>query len=255
MTALEFKNQFLLEYDAHGTKEAPGMTDYSISYWLTRAQNDLVKNMLSPKSNRMMEGFEDTESRRRKLSHLLKPAAISVSSALTFDSNINFNASSKRFDISSFRVLEIKTEWLTISPDACDGITELKVVPVTHDELLEVNRNPFRKPSKWQAWRLDMGSDVQIFGGGFEKPIEIVSIVPYTQYKMRFVKRPYPIIVGDLTLEDPELSIDGETDVHDCELDESFHDEIVARAVTYATEANMSPRFQSSATLETTKID
>lgn len=253
MNVTEFKNQFLLEYDTHHTNRAPGMTDYMISYWLTRAQEDLVKNLLSTKSNRKMEGFEGSETRRRRLSHLLRSHVFTT--PLAFNGDINFNSNSKRYDVSSLRILEIKAEWLSANPDVCDGADKIKVIPVTHDELLEVNRNPFRKPNRWRAWRLDLGSDVLTINSGFEKPIEIVSSLPYLDYRIRYVFRPHPIIVGDLTLEDPSLSIDGENNIHECELDQTFHNEIVARAVTYALETTMNPRFQSAAALEALKIE
>lgn len=251
MNNTELKNQFLLEYDAHGIKDAPTLSDYMISVYLTNSQIDLVKNTLTPKSNRRMEGFEGSETRRRKLQHLVRPLVLNT--PLPADSDIDFNSNSVRYDVRLYRILEIKAEWLSVDPDSCDGNDKLKVVPITHDELLEVNRNPFRKPNRWQAWRLDLGSDVQPIDSStlFEKPIEIISTIPYIDYRMRYVMRPFPIIISDLTAIDPDLSIDGETDPRECELDESFHSEIITRAVTYALETSMNPRLQSHAPLET----
>lgn len=51
-------------------------------------------------------------------------------------------------------------------------------------------------------------------------------------YMMRYVSKPKPIIIEDLTTSD--LSIDGYTEVMECELPEECHEEILERAVTLA---------------------
>jgi len=220
------------------------MNDFMISSLLTNAEYQLVQNFLSPKKNVRGEGFEESETRRRKLAHLLRTATLTT--PLPYNANVNFgNATeSKVFDLSSLNILEIKAEYLIVSPLDCDGATELKVVPATNDELLEMRRNPFRKPNKWSAWRLDLGSDV-VAGTNYVKPVNIISSVPYTEYRVRYVKRPRPIIVGDLTLIQGAPSIDGETQPRTCDLDEIFHRDIVLRAVANATEITGKQRSQT----------
>ena len=51
-------------------------------------------------------------------------------------------------------------------------------------------------------------------------------------YMMRYVSKPKPIILEDLAT--PDLSIDGYTEVMECELPEECHEEILERAVTLA---------------------
>ena len=51
-------------------------------------------------------------------------------------------------------------------------------------------------------------------------------------YMMRYVSKPKPIILEDLATTD--LSIDGYTEVMECELPEECHEEILERAVTLA---------------------
>ena len=53
-------------------------------------------------------------------------------------------------------------------------------------------------------------------------------------YKMRYVKRPEPIILEDLTQYGSDVSIDNVTSVTECKLPEECHDEILERAVTLA---------------------
>lgn len=53
-------------------------------------------------------------------------------------------------------------------------------------------------------------------------------------YQLRYVKRPRPIVLEDLTDYDDEFSIEGITTKTECELPAEMHQEIVERAVTLA---------------------
>jgi hypothetical protein len=62
-------------------------------------------------------------------------------------------------------------------------------------------------------------------------------------YKLRYVRRPRPIILVDLNTIDNNLSINGVTAATTCELPEHIHEEILQRAVelakaAYATDQN-----------------
>jgi hypothetical protein len=244
MSPQEFKNEFLLEYDSHASNTAPGLNDYMISYWLTASENQLVKDYLTPKSNRRMEGFEMTETRRRKLAHLVTPQVIPFADG-TKDPLVNINVNSLIFDTTAFRIQEIKSEYLVVAPSECNELGQIEIVPITHDEYTQLIKNPFRKPSEKLAWRLDLGAvDTNLDA---VRQVEIITSpgLTFTSYNMRYVKRPFPIIVGDLTLLGPNISIEGETQVATCKLDEQFHREVVYRAVTNALESVSNPRFQS----------
>ena len=78
------------------------------------------------------------------------------------------------------------------------------------------------------------------------KPSEIIGIFNPSGtgvYKLRYVRRPKPIILVDLTTVDNALSINGLTAATTCELPEHIHEEILQRAVelakaAYATDQN-----------------
>lgn len=53
-------------------------------------------------------------------------------------------------------------------------------------------------------------------------------------FTLRYIRKPAPIILDDLTDYGTDLSIDGETSVTECELPEETHQEILERAVTLA---------------------
>lgn len=58
-----------------------------------------------------------------------------------------------------------------------------------------------------------------------------------SSYRMRYVNKPDPIILVNLSTEYPGLSIDGITSVTECKLDSSIHYEILQRAVELAKSA------------------
>ena len=56
-----------------------------------------------------------------------------------------------------------------------------------------------------------------------------------SDYIIRYVRRPKPIVLTTLTA--TNVSLDGETDVTECELDPILHPEILQRAVELAKNA------------------
>ena len=83
-------------------------------------------------------------------------------------------------------------------------------------------------------------------GGGNIPVVEIIGRYNPSgtgEYKLRYVRRPKPIILVDLTTIDNNLSINGEVNATPCELPEHIHEEILQRAVelakaAYATDQN-----------------
>ncbi len=75
MTANEMWDNVLVTYDALYSQSAPGFVDPEASIILTKAQWYYVLQRINPKSNRNMEGFEETEIRIQELSSLVKDSA------------------------------------------------------------------------------------------------------------------------------------------------------------------------------------
>lgn len=68
----EFSNQFDVLYNNIMSNEAPGLNEYEKSVFLTKAQDEIVKNHFNPKSNAKTEGFDDTSKRQADFSMLMK---------------------------------------------------------------------------------------------------------------------------------------------------------------------------------------
>ena len=106
----------------------------------------------------------------------------------------------------------------------------LTIVPINYTEYSRLMSKPFKRPLKNQAWRL-------LEGTGDNKSADIIiganDILRI--YGIRYLKRPTPIILVDLT--GSGLTINGKSEVTNCKLDEILHPEILQRAVELAKAA------------------
>lgn len=226
MTTVEFKNEFDILYNNINSNAAPGLDLYEISVYLTKAQLEIIKEYNGP-LNKYQKSFEGSDKRRIDLKELIKDYK-STTSIISND-RITSSLQSKFFEIPN-DVFLIKYEKGNYTKNSCD--IEIDIVPVTLDEFNESKKNPFRKPDKNIAWRLDFNSTIS-------NTVEIISTEVITKYHLRYLKYPDPIILTDLST-NPEftgmgLSIDGITSEQTCKLDKELHREILDRAVELAT--------------------
>jgi hypothetical protein len=229
MTTTEFSNQFDIHYNSIAGMSAPGLDLFEKSVFLTKAQLELIKDYYDPASNRKQKGFEASEKRRVDLKELIKPYKSSTSFTDVLKSIHN---SSRFFPIPDETFLIIN-ESVGITSTDCNNGLSINVKPITHDEFNIQIRNPFKTPDTKIAWRLDISKISD------EKVVEIVSpynITSTLEYRMRYLKYPKPIILGDLDTLFPgeDLSIDGQNTESTSELDEGIHPEILDRAVEIA---------------------
>lgn len=107
-----------------------------------------------------------------------------------------------------------------------------QVVPIKFDEYQRLMNKPFKEPLKNQMWRLigDSTND------------SVVELIPHSgdiveTYKVRYVKRPNPIILTNLSGVYSGLTINGKSAVTQCELNPIIHRAILDRAVELAKAA------------------
>ena len=241
MTTSEFKNEFLIHYNAISTNSAPGLDDYEISVFLTKAQLEIVKNYYNPKGNKYKEGFENSEKRRVDLEELVKPH---VSTTIITSAN-GISTNSKFFKIPD-DVFLIVYESAKIQSTDCNSGNYLDVEPITHDEYAIQKNNPFKNPDSSTIWRLNISKI------GSDKVVELVSPYSITEYKLRYIKFPKPIILSNLTTGFPSegLTIDGQVTPQTSELDTSIHREILDRAVELALRDYKPQNLESKITLD-----
>lgn len=225
MTTQEFSSEFDILYNNIMSNAAPGLDEYEKSVFLTKAQEEILKNYFNPKGNKYQEGFDDNEKRQIDFSSLVTVITIPSYS----------NSQYIKIDDRSLLFL-MPNDMLFALNEVCE-ITEnninrlVNVVPISFIEYSRLISKPYKRPLKNQCWRLISSSSKK--NRVFELILPFGSIVPGS-YRIRYISRPAPIILVDLSTEYPGLSINGITSVTECELDPSIHYEILQRAVELA---------------------
>ena len=285
MSVEEMDNMFDVLYNNITSNQAPGLNAYEKSVFLTKGQDETLKNYFNPKSkgNNTQEGFDGSAKRQVDFSMLTTVATTNTTSysyslvagksdkdgrpvysklsALNFipkstysyteaydsDGNVlkdtmgnalyirNEGTDISGFDTPLFDMRE-NTKSITLPPKLMYAINEmvevnrnnkktlLQVVPVKFDEYSRLMCKPYKRPLKYQAWRLtnnDVVNKADIVVGPSDTLIK---------YTIRYVRRPNPIIVSNLD----GLTIEGKDTATECELDPILHEEILQRAVELA---------------------
>ena len=244
MTTKEFSSEFDIQYD-NASKGAPGLDLYEKSVFLTQAQEEIVKEAYSG-YNTTGVAFEGSEKRRRQMSELVRDyRATSQAPSEQEQQEITDSNSGQRgpdtgadfVDMSlskdsKFYYLPADLMYIILERVTLSDNRELSVTPVTHDEYNQSFKNPFKKPSKNRAWRLDL------YAPGPYMKVELISTYDIEEYHIRYVKRPNPIILTNFESE-PELSgmdltVSGENTQKTSELNVEVHRDILSRAVEIA---------------------
>lgn len=198
--------------------------EYEKSYFLTKAQEEVVRELYTGK-NRFGESFEKTEELRRLLNNLI----VTHKQSLSEENYNNLALTDKSYLVPIFDdVMYIIYEAVRLKDDSlgCYSGTVINVQPITHDEYNKIKDNPFRGPTRYKALRLDTNDDQPT------NCVEIISKYSCDEYIVRYLKKLNPIIL--VNLDDSNVSIDGETKKHDCELNSILHEYILERAVDIA---------------------
>lgn len=247
MTAVEMSDQFDVLFNNITSNAAPGLNEYEKSVFLTKAQNEIVKNYFNPKGNKYQEGYDGSAKRQADFSKLMKSTTVALSA-----SNSSFDRRAKVGAFPADVLLVVNESIDLMSTDATPvpaGVRQ--VTPITYEEYTRRMMKPYKEPLKNEAWRLITGQDTTSI---VEVIINHNDLTKTPTYKLRYVRKPQPIIVADLTSTVGDVSIDGETSVSECELDESVHPEILQRAVelakaAYASDQNGQAQLQNQITV------
>ena len=275
MSPEELSNQFDTLFNNITSNQAPGLNEYEKSVFLTKAQDEILKNYFNPKGNKYQEGFDGNQKRQIDFSMLTKVATNTTSTysytatsvtdghgattytrtgssasqpysyGQAYDANGQPIAdhyvrisdtpvtsfTSARYDqranskgaVIPENVMMIINERVAVTRGSHSNVS-LTVVPISFDEYDRLMSKPFKRPLKNQAWRL-INNDTSNIADLVVGPNDVI-----TGYTVRYIKRPNPIIVGDLD----GLTINGIGTATPCELDPILHEEILQRAVELA---------------------
>lgn len=148
MTTQEFSSEFDILYNNIMSNAAPGLDEYEKSVFLTKAQEEILKNYFNPKGNKYQEGFDDNEKRQIDFSKLVTVITIPSYS----------NSQYIKIDDRSLLFL-MPNDMLFALNEVCE-ITEnninrlVNVVPISFIEYSRLISKPYKRPLKNQCWRL-----------------------------------------------------------------------------------------------------
>lgn len=223
MNVQEFSNSFDTLLQPYIAKESfseqnnLAFDEYEKSIFLTKAQEQIVLELY--------QELEQSEEVRKYLSNLIKTDNY-VPVGEQDDTLINNNFKSYKVDISNDILFMIYEQCTLSDENNCINNKIVSVVPITHDDLDKVLKNPFKSPNSRKVIRLD-----------FDNKIELISKYNISNYKVRYLKRPNPIVL--VALED-NLSINnGDTKVSNGETNPILHERIVQRAVQLAVQSKV----------------
>ena len=252
MTAQEFSSEFDLLYNNISSAQAPGLTEYEKSVFLTKAQDEIIKNYFTnvQGGNKYQQGIEDSNKRCADFSALLTVAVLNAETTNV----VPFDDRGKIFKLpdgtTDKKVMIVITEIFKTGKSTSENenppLTSYQVIPLKFDEYIRLMAKPSSDPLKRQVWKL-MGNSES--GNGS------IEIVPHWKDKdnninkliLKYIRKPYPIILEDLSSQGLTIegykgtggSTDGAAIENKpcCELAEELHPEILQRAVELAKAA------------------
>lgn len=218
MNLLEFSNTFDILYNNAMSNSSPGLNEYDKSIYLTKAQDEIVKNYFNRKGNKYQEGFDDSIKRQIDFSTIIKVAVPTLYSNTSY---IKYDDRSIVYLMPS-DILFLLSESVKVNNDKT-----LVVLPLNFEQYDRHMSKSYKQPLKNQCWRI-YKKDINYYSEIILNPIYSIS-----QYKIRYVKKPQPIILTNIG-DEFNTSIDGISTESQCELDSIIHYEIIERAVELA---------------------
>lgn len=203
--------------DNFGKQNTLAFDEYEKSIFLTKAQEQIVLELY--------QELEQSEEVRKYLSNLIKTDNYAPVGEQD-ETLINNNFKSYKVEISNDILFMIYEQCTLSDENNCINNKIVSVVPIIHDDLDKVLKNPFKSPNSRKVIRLD-----------FDNKIELISKYNISNYKVRYLKKPNPIILVAL---EGNLSINnGDTKVSNGETNPILHERIVQRAVQLAVQSKV----------------
>lgn len=232
MTNQEFSDEFDVLYNNITSNQAPGLDEYEKSVFLTKAQDEVLKAYFDPMLNKTQEGFDGSQRRQIDFSMVTKTSSLTPALGANFAPQDNACKVTMPTDILTIINERVKVlRVISVAAGATGPMSRqafLTVIPIQFSEFDRLMSKPYKRPVKWQAWRVISASN-----SSFEADLVPAPGDTIQEYVIRYIKRPDPIILFDLD----GLSICGKSEVSTCKLDPILHYEILQRAVEMAKAA------------------
>ena len=269
MTKEEMSNEFDILYNQVNSNQAPGVDEYEKSVFLTKAQDDIIRMYFDPRGNKFQEGFDGSQKRQYDFSTILTHTKLE---------RITEGGSYESYDPRAISFKFPKDFFLSTNESVVErreGKEDMvyQIIPISYYDYGRLMQKPYQYPPKRSVWRLitENISESSSSGNGIvpqtgqgtafphpQNPIKgsnvngtICEIIgrfvnpDNIQYRMRYVKKPLPILLEDFSssglsidTHTGEYGVDEDADTNggiSCKLPSGVHHEIVQRAVELCT--------------------
>lgn len=213
MTKQSFLDLFYIGYDEIMDFSSPGITPLELSKIASKAQEELIMTTYDFKSNRLQEGFEESEKRIQDLGELVRyknynsftAGFLKNSVYITLPNTLIANST----DFSD-------VHWLTIYEDSIINKLDCSIAnntteflrakveeSVTHGQLANALKDPFRKP----YFKNNDAKIIRLRSEGRKYLLITDGKFSITQYTLGYIRKPIPIdLTTNLTNQVSELS-------------------------------------------------
>lgn len=168
MTTQEFSNEFDVLYNNIMSNQAPGLDEYEKSIFLTKAQEELVRDYFNSRNVKNAQGFDDNQKRQYDFSTLLSSITltdfIDTYRALSVLNLVIYNTI---FDSRAKIYIAPSDLFLVINESIEDSAKRrYSVLPISYDEYNRLMLKPYGFPLKRQAWRIISDRTSSLVGWG-----------------------------------------------------------------------------------------
>lgn len=246
MTNEEFSNTFdtLLSAYQHTAQfgEQSSIADVSLdeyekSIFLTQAQDQIVKTYFERHLNSNGEGFDDSTRRQLDYSNLITTISLKniVQSTDGFSDNgviLNFNDDTFGYYSDNNQTYSKAPLFIINERVITNDGKSYVIVPINYKEYDRMQSRAYNEPLKRQAWRL-----FETDSNTLKSSVEIIlrsDAARFKEYRVRYIRKPKPIVLVDLSGTSNKLTIDGVSKITQCELNPIVHYEILQLAVQLA---------------------
>jgi hypothetical protein len=234
MTCEEFSNAFDVLLASYKHKAVFGdqssladlvLDEYEKSVFLTQAQDRIIKSYFDKTTNSEGIGFDDSPKRQMEFGSLISTTTLSSSTGNAFDDRGKIL---KWTDTDSYPLLFLN-EKVVLN----DNRSKV-VVPLSYSEYNRQMSKSYSEPNKNQAWRLFSGTNLNSSSPTLELILHSNDKNSFKEYKARYVRRPKPIVLVDLSGTSNGLTVNNVATKSECELNPILHEEILQEAVRLA---------------------
>lgn len=150
MTIQEFSDQFDVLYNNITSNQAPGLTEYEKSVFLTKAQSQLVREYFNARVDSVGGGFDGSQKRQYDFSGLIR-----TENLYNVNTYANRIEDLEKLDRRSLIFLMPWNYFLSVNEILSDSRWQYSVLPIDYAEYQRLMLKPYNLPVKRAAWRLN----------------------------------------------------------------------------------------------------